>query len=382
MNEYFLLLGADSYLRERALAGARQASRLPIWNVVADPLRVNNRFFDGCIHADPQDKEGILDAIRRTMAQRQLAPRAIVPVNDWSLRQATFLNRELGLTGLSDEVTAQTRDKFLMKQKLRERGVPTAAGRVIGGPAELDDALREIALPVVIKPIDFGGSGGVSLARTAAQAHEALKFAMDMMDEYAATYQVDATRFLVEEFIDTEEEVSVEVLCHGEQFQAIAVTEKYLSPLPYFAEIGHLVPSHRSGDARLKEIACQACRALGINLGVAHVEIKIRGGQYWVIELAARPGGDAIMDLVENAYGENMYKRHVLSYLGCDPLFESLPVARKTAAISFLKAREGEIAQIRQDVDIPAALTNLEIIVKPGHVSEASKCWRSREGIA
>lgn len=382
MKHYILLLGADSYLRERALAGARQATQLPVWNVLPDPVKVNNRYYDGCIKADPQDKEGMLAEIRRVMREQGYAPQAIVPVNDWSLRQATFLNRELGLTGLSDEVTAHTRDKFLMKQKLREHGVPTAAGRVIAGAAQLDEALRDIAFPVVIKPIDFGGSGGVSLAKDREQAQAALAFATGMMDEYAQAYQVDASRFLVEEFIDTQEEVSVEVLCHGDRYQAIAVTDKYLSPLPYFAEIGHLVPSHRSGDEQLRKVACDACRALGINLGVAHVEIKIRAGQYYVIELAARPGGDAIMDLVEQAYGENMYKRHVLSYLGADPLFTAPPVARKSAAISFLKAEQGEIAAIREAVALPAALTNLEIIVQPGHISEASKCWRSREGIA
>jgi len=381
MTEYILLLGTDSYLRERALAGARQATSLPIWNVLQNPVKANNRFYDGCIKANPLDKDELLAGIKQVAQTTGWLPKAVVPVNDWSLRQATFLNRELGLIGLSDEVTANTRSKHLMKQILLDAAVPTAAACLISGPEELELALERIGFPVVIKPVDFGGSGGVSLARNPQEAREALKFAMDMMAEYAGTYQVDASHFLVEAFIESEEEVSVEVLCHGGAYQAIAVTEKYLSPLPYFAEIGHLVPSHRSGNQRLKEIACQACEALGINLGIAHVEIKIKGDQYWVIELAARPGGDAIMDLVEKAYGENMYKRHVMSYMGLAPLFEVLPQARKTAAVSFLKAAVGQIVAIEEDVALPADITSIEITAKPGLVSEASKCWRSREGI-
>lgn len=44
MKRDMLLLATDSYLCERALADAHQASAPPIWNVLPDPVRANNRY--------------------------------------------------------------------------------------------------------------------------------------------------------------------------------------------------------------------------------------------------------------------------------------------------------------------------------------------------
>ena len=64
-------------------------------------------------------------------------------------------------------------------------------------------------------------------------------------------FKVNSNEFLVEEFIKSDDEVSVEVLCGKDFYKVITVTEKYLSPKPWFTEMGHVVPSHRYKDSNI-----------------------------------------------------------------------------------------------------------------------------------
>lgn len=74
---------------------------------------------------------------------------------------------------------------------------------------------------------------------------DAYRKSKQIMETYADTFHLSKNKFLIETFIDSDDEVSVEVLCGHHFYEVITVTEKYLSPRPWFTEMGHLVPSHR-----------------------------------------------------------------------------------------------------------------------------------------
>lgn len=381
MREYVLLLGANQYLRERALAGAKAASDLPVWTADPDTITKRNRYFDACIEANPQSSTSLLSAIQLHQ-QNGWTPKAVIPLNDWTLKAATEVNQALGLKHLSEETVFLARNKFAMKEAFLKHNVKTAPFQLIEHEHEMLSALDEIGLPVIIKPYDFGGSGGVYLARTAEEAIVALQESKEIMQQYAQQFNVEGNKYLIEKYIDSREEVSVEVLCFNHTYQTVTITEKYLSPEPWFAEMAHLVPSHRVNDAKLHELAHRACQALGIEFGLAHVEIKIKDHEGWVIEAAARPGGDGIMDQIERAYGINPYQLHVSAYLDQDPLPLLQDVKpQRTAAIAFLKAKTGTITDIKQPDSYPEGTHSLLIQAKIGGVSEDPICWRAREGV-
>ncbi|EFL33975.1 conserved hypothetical protein [Streptomyces viridochromogenes DSM 40736] len=381
-HEYVLLLGADQYLRERAFSGAKQAADLPVWAAAEDPVRRPNRTFDHMLPADPKDPESLLRAIRAHSA-RGLHPRVVVPLNDWTLDAANTVNRELGLGGLDATAVTNARNKHAMKRALLAGGVRTPRSALVRSEPELLDAVEAIGLPVVIKPYDFGGSGGVVLATTREEAIAGLAESKAVIAQYGAAFGILGDKYLVERFVDSDDEVSVEVLCGAGRAQVLAVTEKYLSPRPWFAELAHLVPSHRTGDPVLTELAVQACVALGIDRGLAHVEIKFDAdGTPWVIEVAARPGGDGIMDQVERAYSLNPYRLHVGSYLGQDLLdVVAAAVPVKTSAIAFLKAAPGRIEDVLDGKPLPPEVRALNISARPGDLSHAAKNWSTREGL-
>ncbi|MFJ4973484.1 acetyl-CoA carboxylase biotin carboxylase subunit family protein [Streptomyces sp. NPDC088755] len=381
-DEYVLLLGADQYLRERVFSGAKQATDLPVWAATEDAARRRNRTFDHVMEADPKDAESLLEAIRAHSAQGR-HPRIVVPLNDWTVDSANAVNRALGLGGLDATAVTNARNKYAMKQALLAAGVRTPRCRLVESEQELSDAIEAIGLPVVIKPYDFGGSGGVVLATTHEEAVAGLAESKAVVAEYGSSFNILGDKFLVEQFVDSDDEVSVEVLCGAGRAEVLAVTEKYLSPRPWFAEMAHLVPSHRTGDPTLTDLAVRSCTALGIDRGLAHVEIKFGAdGTAWVIEVAARPGGDGIMDQVERAYSLNPYWLHIGSYLGTgllDVVAAATPT--RTSAIAFLKAAPGRIEDVLDGKPLPPEVRSFSISAKRGDRSEAAKNWSTREGI-
>lgn len=381
-GKYVLLLGADQYLRERALPGVREITEYPIWTASIEAKFKKNRYFDYNLEADPQDEANLLEAIKKQEANGW-SPEVIIPLNDWTLKVAHNLNRKLGLTNMPEKVIELSRNKSLMKNAFLKNELPTAPFKLINNERELLLASEEIGYPAIIKPYDFGGSGGVYLARNDSEAIDCLKKSKKVIDEYADDFGIDGSSFIFEKFINSEEEVSIEVVCYDGEFKVLSVTEKYLTPAPRFAEIGHLVPSHRTNDEKLKEIACKACESLGITMGLAHVEIKIENSIPWIIEVGARPGGDGIMDQIERVFGINPYKLHAAPYLNINP-FEFFPASlqpKGTAAIAFLKAEPGVISEIKQPESLPEEVESIWIHAQIGDYSEEATCWKDREGL-
>jgi biotin carboxylase len=228
---------------------------------------------------------------------------------------------------------------------------------------------------VVIKPYDFGGSVGVVLATTRDEAVAGLVESKAVVALHGSSYNILGDKYLVEQFVDSDDEVSVEVLCGAGRAQALAVTEKYLSPHPWFAEIAHLVPSHRFEDRAVTDLAERACTALGIDRGIAHVEIKFASdGTPWVIEAAARPAGDTVMDQVERAYSLSPYRLHVGSYLGSDVLDVARDaVPTRSSAIAYLQAPSGQIRDILHGTPLPPEVRSLSITAERGDFPQVTR---------
>ncbi|MFQ3905186.1 ATP-grasp domain-containing protein [Staphylococcus sp. Mo2-7] len=285
MEEYLLLLGADQFLRERSYAGGKSIGDFQIWTAIKDSKYKYNAYFDFCIDADPLSYEDIKNEIDYYKTQGY-EPRSIVPLNDWTLKVANKLNKDYGLPYLDDEVVEACRNKYLMKGLFEKADIPTPKSELFETIEQLKELIQTFEFPVIIKPVDFGGSGGVYLAHNEAECKEAYMKSQKVMVAYADSFKVSKNTFLIEAFIDSNEEVSVEVLCGENFYEVITVTEKYLSPRPWFTEMGHLVPSHRYKDENIKKLAIQSCKSLGINRGVAHIEIKIKDNNLYVIEAA------------------------------------------------------------------------------------------------
>lgn len=381
-NKYVLILGGEYPLRERVLAGAIRASNgLPVLTLSKTRTSPTLRFYDGYIQGDVANPAGVLAAVQQYELEHGAVPAAVIPMNDFTVRSALAVASHYNIRHNPGTTVDRCRDKFLMKQILAQANLPVPRFGAFATLDELKRLVGDIGLPVVIKPRELAGSVGVLKVSTLDELDQAFLQCIADVKALGGAYLTPEDVFLVEEYIPAKNEVSVEVINQGDLHRVIAVTDKYLGPEPYFVEVGHSVPSIHTDNAALVDMAEKACAALGIEFGMAHFEARINfDGDIRIIEVAARTGGDAIMDLVERTYGVNPYELHVASYLEGALALPPALAARGLSAISFLKAAEGVIDTVTMPKSLPASVVNMQVTGKPMDRSGKPVSWSAREG--
>ncbi|MEW6055799.1 MAG: ATP-grasp domain-containing protein [Bdellovibrionota bacterium] len=380
--EFVLILGGEFQLRERVLAGSIRASNgLPTVTVAKNRVGNHIKFFDDVITANVMDPKNVVAAVRDYVKSSGRKIAAVAPMNDFVVRSGLAVAEAFGLNYNSRDTVEMCRDKFLMKERLAKFDVPIPRYGKFRTIEELEVIAKKIGYPLVIKPIELAGSVGVLKVTDHAQLVGAFEKCMADIKKLGGVFMTAEDLFQAEEYIEAQSEVSVEVINGPDFHKVIAVTEKYLGNEPYFVEIGHSVPSRHTNNEKLRQIAESACESLGIKYGMAHVEARITpGGDIRVIEVGARTGGDAIMDLVERAYGINPYEMHVASYLGCLRRAPMNLKERGVAAVAFLKSKPGTIRRIKPMTQFEPAIVNVQITAKPGDISREPISWAAREG--
>ena len=143
--------------------------------------------------------------------------------------------------------------------------------------------------PIIVKAPDSCGKRGISIARN----DEDLKAAIAYSKEYS-----DCGDVLIEQYLEGGKEYSIECLAGSGLYEVIQYTEKDSSGPPHFVENGHHQPADLSDEmkSRIQVAVKDILKAIGINCGLAHMELKIINDELYFIEVGARGGGDHIAD--------------------------------------------------------------------------------------
>ncbi|WP_258007297.1 hypothetical protein [Staphylococcus sp. 17KM0847] len=169
MKTYLLLLGAEQFLRERSYAGGKSLGNFEIWTSIKNAKYNYNAYFDFCLNADPLNYDDLKKQID-FYKTKGYTPKSVIPLNDWTLKIANRLNKEYDLPYLDEDVIEACRNKKEMKKLFEFSKIPTAKSRNFYNETQLIQLLNEFTFPVIIKPVDFGGSGGVYLANNQEEA--------------------------------------------------------------------------------------------------------------------------------------------------------------------------------------------------------------------
>jgi biotin carboxylase len=191
--------------------------------------------------------------------------------------------------------------QFLSTNKLTMRNAFIQSE--VSVPHFIETSDRGVAIdffPVIVKPIDSGGSRGV----TKVDDQTTLAAAIDRAKAYSPSNQV-----LVEQFIDGEE-YSVEAMSYNGVHHIVAITEKVTTGSPYFVELAHFQPADLTPrrTAAVNRLTIEALNALDYTEGPSHTELKFdQSGSCYIIEVGLRLGGDFITsDLVRLSSGYDM----------------------------------------------------------------------------
>ena len=238
----------------------------------------------------------------------------------------------------SVETAQWSTDKFQMKQRFIEGGVPCARGRLIHSA----DEAKDLYFPLIVNRRDNSVSRGVKLCRTMEELQASMSEALEVS-------KLDTV--LVEEFIEGPE-YSIESLHHDGKSEVIQFTEKKTTEFPYNVELGHIQPANISKDnqQKIREIISKIGEALNFVNCPSHTELKINERGIFVIETSPRLGGDYITStLTPLSTGVNLEDELLRMALGEAITPQPKPV--QYSGVRFFAFEEGSIIKHAPNVD-------------------------------
>lgn len=304
-----------------------------------------------------QDFNGTID-----VAKKYNVSAIVTAATDKPLVMMARVAKELSLPFYSVETAEWSTDKFQMKQRFLEGGVPCARGRLIHNSEEAQD----LYFPLICKPRDNSGSRGVKLCRDLQELQECIDEAI----QYSKLNTV-----LVEEFIEGRE-FSIEGLHYDGKSEVIQFTEKKTTEFPYNVELGHKQPANLIDEQRdaIREIVSKIGAALKFENCPSHTELKVNDRGIFVIETSPRLGGDYITStLTPLSTGINLEDQLLHIALG-EKVNTISGRVNKSSGVCFFSYPEGEVKAISSEILEVAKLPHIhdfELKLKVGdHINQ------------
>lgn len=258
----------------------------------------------------------------------------VTAATDKPLVMMARIAEKYGFPFYSVETAQWSTDKFQMKQRFMEGGVPCAKGRLVKRVEETAD----MVYPVIVKPRDNSGSRGVKLCRSKEELAASMSEAFEVS-------KLDTV--LVEEYVEGPE-YSIEGLHYDGKTEVIQFTEKKTTEFPYNVELGHKQPANLTDEQKqaIREIVSKIGKALKFENCPSHTELKINERGIFVIETSPRLGGDYITStLVPLSTGINMEDQLLHISLG-EKVDTTTNRLDKASGVCFLNLPCGKVTAI------------------------------------
>lgn len=317
------------------LPAIKRAKEIGLYVAVLDfnPNAIGIPYADEYFNASTMDENAVLEVAK------EFRPDGIMTLaTDMPMRGVAKVSDVLGLHSISYDTAVRATDKYDMIMAFAENNVPAPWFHLVRNYDELVTLKDKITYPCIMKPTDNAGSHGV----VKIESYE------ELLDKYEYSHSCSRRgNVIVEEYLDGDE-VSVEVMVVDGKVNVLQITDKLTTGAPYFVEMGHSQPSRLETiiQNKMKDVAERACKAIGINKGPAHVEMKVTSqGEPKMIELGARMGGDNITThLVPLSTGIDMVECTIRIALG--ETVDVTPTLNCGSAIRYFEAPFGKIKSI------------------------------------
>lgn len=341
------------------LPAIMKAKEMGLFVGVADynPQAIGIQYADEFFNASTMDEEAVLAAAIK------FKPDGIMTLaTDMPMRGVARVSEKLGLHSIAYNTAIKATDKYEMIKAFKAHDVASPWFFTVDSLEELKALEDQLSYPCIMKPTDNAGSHGVVLAH----GFE------DLLQSYDySRASARHGRVILEEYLQGDE-VSVEIMVVDGIVNILQITDKLTTGAPHFVEMGHSQPSRHPAETQkaIKELAVQACRAVGIDQGPAHVEMMVTAKGPVMIELGARMGGDNITTaLVPLSTGIDMVKATIDVAMGDEPDIE--PRLHCASAIRYIAAPEGLIKSI-SGVEAAKGIPGVQDVIMTKTVGEMS----------
>jgi biotin carboxylase len=238
----------------------------------------------------------------------------LTAATDYGVLSAAYIAQEMHLTGLNYEVAKLIKNKYRVRKCLYEHQVDdTEQAYEVTMDTDISALSEKIVFPVMVKPCDGSGSRGATRVDSKDAFNDACQYAMNSSITHRAT---------VETFI-VGKEYGAETLVVNGEVHVLGIMRKWMTEPPYYAELGHAIPTDLSQEVEQRAIQCveKAIKALGVNSGSVNMDMLITAeGKIHIVDIGARMGGnmigpciipygtgiDYVANMIRNAVGDKV----------------------------------------------------------------------------
>ncbi|MCB0184679.1 MAG: ATP-grasp domain-containing protein, partial [Caldilineaceae bacterium] len=282
-----LLTTTRSYRNDAFL---QAANRLEIELVMAvDMAKPLADYWHCTLGIDFNDPTAAVRAIVDFAATQPLD--AILAVDDSGTLLAARAAAALGLPHNAPVAAEAARDKFIMRTLMSQGGAPCPTFRHFTLVDDPQAVAAQVSYPCVVKPLNLNGSRGVMRADTPTELVAAVTRLARLLAQEADNGAPPA--YLVEDFIPGRE-VALEGMLDNGKLTVLALFDKP-DPLdgPFFEETIYVTPSRlpRATQEAIATTVATAARALGLQMGPVHAELRVNAAGPWMLEVAGRSIG-------------------------------------------------------------------------------------------
>jgi len=284
-----------------------------------------------------QDLETLRAEVLKVLRQRRI-DRIFMPF-ELGQAQAAFVREYFGIPGIDFAAANALTNKYVMKLRLREAGLPQAAFAMAAGVDRIEDAGNEVGWPVVVKPAVGGGSLDIFKFASAAEARS-----------FTAGPGADAIRELacplvVESFVDIGTEYHCDGIVDGGEVRFAKASEYFVPVLGHGDQFGsRILPDDAAITEQLLDLHRRAVAATGLRSGVTHMEFFQTENGLLASEIACRPAGGGIPHAIKLQTGVDVWAACLDMALGRTPQTEA--AAGEPIAHWYLTVPPGRIVKL------------------------------------
>jgi biotin carboxylase len=209
---------------------------------------------------------------------------------DLSVPIVSYVSRKMQFNNISEKSAKIFTNKYLMREFCNNNNFTTPSYKLISTKNEALDFIKDVELPVVLKPIDSKSSQGVSIVKNVID----LGVAIDEAFKYSKNKNV-----LIEKYIG-----GIEVTAEGYKTKNkhYTLATSYKEKMNYNETIAkkliYINSSNHVPFKKLRDLNNALIEKMGLEYGITHAEYKYYNEKFYLIEVAARGGGTNISSII------------------------------------------------------------------------------------
>jgi formate-dependent phosphoribosylglycinamide formyltransferase (GAR transformylase) len=286
------------------------------------------------------DKEAMLSLCKKVKPSLIIADSS-----DRAVRTVGYVNDQLSLPGLSEEVATLFTNKYHMRKKLSGHVAQPNYKLVSVSDAMNDNETRSSLVGKVLKKINGQSSQGIFFISNVDQIAQAFNYYINEKIEYILVEEWIAGREFTVDSITNDGETIITSMSRKDQYSYNQMVSKSLKfDMSKDSEI----------YKKLQNIHIRTVETLGLKNGLCHGEYKMNQDSLVLIEIAARGGGTGISAIIAPyIMGVDIHSCLVDCMLNSNmKLFEKIKkgkTRRLYASLNFFNFDPGRVKSINYD---------------------------------